>query len=37
MFHHAEMDAAERARVGDLLALLAEHPHVRARSMAALV
>jgi peptidoglycan/xylan/chitin deacetylase (PgdA/CDA1 family) len=37
MFHHAEMDAAERARVGDLLALLAEHPRVRTQSMAALV
>jgi peptidoglycan/xylan/chitin deacetylase (PgdA/CDA1 family) len=37
MFHHAGMDAAERARVGDLLALLAEHPRVRAQSMAALV
>jgi hypothetical protein len=37
MFHHAEMDAAERARVGHLLALLAEHPSVRVQSMAALV
>jgi peptidoglycan/xylan/chitin deacetylase (PgdA/CDA1 family) len=37
MFHHAEMDAAERARAGGLLGLLAEHPNVRAQSMAALV
>jgi hypothetical protein len=37
MFHHAEMDAAERARVGHLLALLSAHPRVRARPMAALV
>jgi hypothetical protein len=31
MFHHAEMDAAERARAGGLLGLVAEHPRVRAR------
>jgi hypothetical protein len=37
MFHHAEMDAAERARVGHLLTLLAEHPNVRAQAMAAFV
>jgi hypothetical protein len=37
MFHHAVMDAAERARTAGLLSLLAEHPRVRARPMAALV
>jgi hypothetical protein len=33
----AEMDVGERARAARLLALLAEHPSVRARPMAALV
>jgi peptidoglycan/xylan/chitin deacetylase (PgdA/CDA1 family) len=33
MFHHAEMDAVERARAADLLALLAVHRNARARRM----
>ena len=37
MFHHAEMDEAEMARAGELLALLAGHPRVVARPMMALV
>jgi hypothetical protein len=37
MFHHAEMDEAEMARAGELLALLAGHPRVAACPMMALV
>ncbi len=37
MFHHAEMDAAERARVAELLALVADHPSVRSLPMVALL
>ena len=37
MFHHAEMDAAERARAAELLALLAGHRNVRASPMIELV
>jgi Polysaccharide deacetylase len=37
MFHHAEMDAAEMDRAGELLALLAGHERVAARPMMALV
>jgi peptidoglycan/xylan/chitin deacetylase (PgdA/CDA1 family) len=37
MLHHAEMDAAERARAAELLSLLAEHARVRARPMATLI
>jgi hypothetical protein len=36
-FHHAEMDAAERARAADLLALLAGHRNARAGPMIAFV
>jgi hypothetical protein len=31
MLHHAVMDAADRARAGELLALVAAHPHARAK------
>jgi hypothetical protein len=37
MFHHAEMDEQERAAAGDMLGLLAGHPHVRSRLMMELV
>jgi peptidoglycan/xylan/chitin deacetylase (PgdA/CDA1 family) len=37
MFHHAEMDAAERGRAAELLALLAADERVDARPMAAFV
>jgi peptidoglycan/xylan/chitin deacetylase (PgdA/CDA1 family) len=37
MFHHAEMDAAERARASELLSLLAGHRNVRASPMIDLV
>ncbi len=37
MFHHAEMDDADMARAGELLALLAGHSRVVARPMMALV
>ena len=33
MLHHAVMDAADRARAGELLALVAAHPHARPRRM----
>jgi predicted deacetylase len=37
MFHHAEMDAAERSRAGDLLTLLAAHDRAAPCAMMALV
>jgi peptidoglycan/xylan/chitin deacetylase (PgdA/CDA1 family) len=37
MFHHAPMDAGERRRAGELLALLAAHPNARACLMDELV
>ena len=33
MLHHAVMDAADRARAGELLALVASHPHARPNRM----
>jgi peptidoglycan/xylan/chitin deacetylase (PgdA/CDA1 family) len=33
MLHHAVMDAADRARAGELLALVAAHPNARPRTM----
>jgi peptidoglycan/xylan/chitin deacetylase (PgdA/CDA1 family) len=33
MFHHAVMDGADLARAGELLALLAQHPRSRPRTM----
>ncbi len=36
MFHHELMDAEERGRVGELLALLASHPNVRCHLMGTL-
>jgi peptidoglycan/xylan/chitin deacetylase (PgdA/CDA1 family) len=37
MFHHAEMDASDRERAGELLGLLAAHPHVAVRPMRSLI
>jgi peptidoglycan/xylan/chitin deacetylase (PgdA/CDA1 family) len=37
MFHHAEMDAAERERAGELLSLVACHPSARPHAMAELL
>jgi hypothetical protein len=37
MLHHAEMDAAEMAALGDLLDLLHAHPGARCRPMATIL